>query len=1433
VTGPDVRALLVSAGRAEGLQQLRESLAVHLERHPELDLADVEFTLRHGRRQLGHRFCVSAANVADAVQELRSQRAGTDRSSVDARHGIAFLLPGQGAQQPGMYRYLYRQQPAFAAAVTSCALHFAPHLGTDVRDVMFNAGRADQLRQTAYTQPAVFTAGYALAELLRAQGIEPVALLGHSIGELTAATLAEVLDLPTACRVIANRGRLMQDMRPGLMASVSLDETQLRPRLGKGVEICALNAPRMTVVGGPEATMRPWLATLHDDGIESQVLNVSHAFHTSSMQEAAERFAELLATADLQAPSRPVLSNVSGTWLADSEATDPAYWARQLRSPVRFAECLATLARGDSPAVGLLVDAGSSGFAAHMARLVPEVTQPVVDLAIGGDPVAQAIATHAALGRLWEHGAPVEPAGAGPSRRRLRLPTYPFHRDRHWLEGRHEPAQSGLEAAATDQARPAPRLPAARWLWAQAWTDVAPPSASRIDDRPWIVFANPDSVGRELVALTRAHISDVRVAWSGKELVLAAECVGDPAVAEHHEKVLNALRPADGRARLVYAWSLGGHRHDLLGGSFYDVVRHAQACSSVFGSGPPVPVHFLTTRAVATARSDEVIAERSTILGVSRVLPFEVASIQAQVVDIGPASSPELILAAFGLAENTVAIRGSRLLAPRFEAVPAPSGPGPIRHGATYLITGGLGGVGTAIARWLGREYDARVVLAGRRPGSVHAARLAELAGAGIAATYVDADVTKPEDLRHLISATAALGPIRGVFHCAGRAGAGLMSTMELTEAEKVLAPKVAGSRALAEVMAGESLDFVVLCSSHNSLLGRFGQADYCAANAFLDGKAHERSEHRTRWLSVNLDVWSGAGMAVDTSLPESLREWRQSTFEHALRPDEAGRVFGSALACGLAQVIVSTRSFADVARSHEADEKDRLQRALIKVRGSKPTRAVVRSDAAGSLSGDTAGRIATIWRELLGVESIGPHESFLDLGGHSLVATMMLSRLRAELGVRLPLRDFLSEPTIAALARSVAGSGTKNDSDSSADPFTRLVALPRASQPTTTSADAGVRQAPPSAADSTRREPDGGIPLLSLMFFSAAADVDPGQNPYHELLTAAQFADRQGLHAIWLPERHFNAFGGLYPSPAVLAAVLARETRNVRLRAGSVISPLHSPPRIAEEWAVVDCLSGGRVDLSFGSGWHVNDFVLAPHGYDERKARMFNDIEIVSRLWRGEAVTMVNGAGVDVAIRTLPRPVQATLPVWITGESAGTFAAAGACGANILTATMHQDRSQLAEHIGIYREARQKAGRDPSTGVVTLMQHTFIDPAFDQNYERIRDCYASYVRTNIGLQAAGVNGFGAAGAAVSANDIRALADRNLARLADGGGLLGTPLDCAREVSRLAEVGVNEIAALIDFLPESDLVLRALPNLETMRSIVLEQRRGRVEDPLV
>lgn len=346
----------------------------------------------------------------------------------------------------------------------------------------------------------------------------------------------------------------------------------------------------------------------------------------------------------------------------------------------------------------------------------------------------------------------------------------------------------------------------------------------------------------------------------------------------------------------------------------------------------------------------------------------------------------------------------------------------------------------------------------------------------------------------------------------------------------------------------------------------------------------------------------------------------------------------------------------------------------------------------------------------------------------------------------------------------------------------------------------------------------------FGLMFFSSKSD-DSGEK-YKLLLEAARFADAHDFCAVWTPERHFDRFGGIFPNPSVVSAALAMITRRLQIRAGSVISPLHNPLRIVEEWAVVDNLSNGRVGLSFGSGWHVNDFVFFPERYRERQRVMYEQIETIWQLWQGGRITQQNPYNHEVELTLHPKPLQATLPTWVT--SAGnreTFLSAGKIGANLLTHLVHQDINTLAANICSYRDVYKKHHPTAAAGKVSLMLHTFLGETMEQVAVKVREPLRDYLRISLQLANRDAQGGGAYHGGLQSAEMEQVDDAMVEELLEltyeryvqHSSLIGTVDSCMAMIQQCKVIGVDEIACLIDFGVEFEAVMASLPYLDQLR----------------
>ncbi len=323
----------------------------------------------------------------------------------------------------------------------------------------------------------------------------------------------------------------------------------------------------------------------------------------------------------------------------------------------------------------------------------------------------------------------------------------------------------------------------------------------------------------------------------------------------------------------------------------------------------------------------------------------------------------------------------------------------------------------------------------------------------------------------------------------------------------------------------------------------------------------------------------------------------------------------------------------------------------------------------------------------------------------------------------------------------------------------------------------------------------------------------------YEFVIDVARFADEAGFLAVWLPERHFTAMGSLYPNPAVLHAALARETKRIRLRAGSVVLPLHNPIRIAEEWALVDNLSRGRVEISFAPGWNVEDFALRPEHYARRYELMYSGIKVVKQLWAGQTIDATDGTGKPIHIRTYPTPMQKQLTIWITAAgSPQSFQQAGQIGANLLTHLFDQGVDELAEKIALYRQALAQHGHDPKAGRVAVALHTYVGKDMEEVRNNAQRAYLDYLKGNLKLleKLAQSKNIPINVTRLTPAQLDQALEWVFEKFVRQRSLLGTPDSCLELVTQLAGIGVQEIACLLDFGPAPQSILASLPRLREL-----------------
>ena len=917
--------LTISARSKGALDANARALADHLRAHPEQPLADVAWTLKQGRRSFEKRRVIVAESHEEAARLLDENdlRRVFSHTAMTDNPEIVFMFPGGGAQYAGMARDLYETEPVFAEWMDRGLEILQPKLDYDIRAIWLpekgQEGAADaRLKAPSVQLPLILIVEYALAHLWMSWGVKPAAFVGHSMGENTAACLAGVFSFEDAIGLVHLRGTLFDTVPAGGMLSVALPASDLQPLLGEDLDLAAINAPGLSVATGPQAALDTLQAELDAREVDCQRIPIDIAAHSRMLGPILDAFGDYLRSIPLHAPQIPFVSNRTGTYITDGEATDPDYWTGHLRNTVRFADCITTLA--ETPG-RLFIEVGPGKALASLTGQHGDVTanQVIGSLRHPQDDIADDAYFLAMLGRVWAAGGTFDWGQIwGEARRnRVPLPTYAFQRAPYFIEPGKAAAEAGSHWLMRGE-------DPAKWGYRPVWTPRY--AACDIDvtegldgapEETWLIF--DDDAG--LTEIIRE-----RLRGAGHTVITVA--AGD-AFARTGEQSY-AITPERGResydalirdlaarklvpTRIVHGWLLTRTESFRPGSSFfhrtqeqgfYSLLFLAQAMAAEDMS-QPLHVTVLTNGAVQVRSEPLPYPEKATVMGPARVMPREFPGRSCAVLDLAlpetararrKAADPAMMQA---LAERvledllappasmTAALRGEK----RFElgyrplSLPDPAtGMAPLQENGVYLITGGFGGIGLTIAEMLIRKVSARIVLLARSalPGRdtweqmlhqlapqdpvarrIRAVQHLEAAGGHV--TCITADVSNVEDMQAARTRIEEdLGPVNGVIHAAGLIDDAPILSKTVTGIEDVFAPKIHGTQVLDTVFADGTLDWLVLFASTSTATAPAGQVDYVAANEYLNAYAKSRAGDKTMVRAINWGLWADVGMAAD-----------------------------------------------------------------------------------------------------------------------------------------------------------------------------------------------------------------------------------------------------------------------------------------------------------------------------------------------------------------------------------------------------------------------------------------------------------------------------------------------------------------------------------------------------------------------------------------
>jgi phthiocerol/phenolphthiocerol synthesis type-I polyketide synthase E len=1058
-TGPSrpLHLLCLSADTETALARATENLSAHLGESPAACLADIAYTLHTGREQFKYRRALVCSDVEDAravLRKLPQDRIFNGQADTLPRK-VAFLFPGGGAQYVGMGAELYRTEVVFRKQMDTCAVLLQGTLGYDLRDLLYESGRQhdiakQRLLRTSAALPAIFATEYALAKLFLSWGVNPNCLIGHSLGEYTAACLAGVFSLEDAVRLVAFRGHIIESLPNGSMMSVNLPECDLHD-LPEGISVAAINTPDQCVLSGPTHLIEEHGATLQSRNIEHHRLHIEAAGHCSLVEPIMEQFRDFLASVSFSKPVLPFVSNLTGTWITEQQARDVDYWVNHLRHTVRFSEGLQNIAKEGGP---VLLEVGPGRSLSSFAK---QLTKDRTSFAFSSmrhpnDTASDLHTIYGTLAKLWTIGVELDwpEFYASEQRNRLSLPTYPFERQAYWIGPPSTDALNQLKTSSGVQAKSRFYVPS--WMR----TETVASSLSRTE-HTWIVLADPHGLATECVKTLEK---------AGQQAVVVKIGSGFSAQGTHSytvrsgseqdfQELLHSLALLTPSINILHLWSLtdqrnsgseGGSVHEFQDKALYSLLNLTRAISKSKHSGE-WRVFVVSNGVVQVSGGDDVQAAKSSLIAGCTVIPQEYSQICCSLIDIVPQSfsfgtlrrlSAQILAEASADANidsrSMVAYRGHQRWARSYGMLDLASVTERLdvgRKPRVYLITGGLGTLGLALAHHLADIAPSKIVLTTRSnfPGKKHwdhhskdekwGAKihlLKELEEKGTDVSIATADVADQDQMERLVcEMESKYGSIHGVIHLAGITGdAALRLVADLSETECVaqLRPKVDGCLVLRNIFAERSIDFCALFSSTASILGGPGMAAYAAASCFLDSFAMKCHLEGQRWISINWDGW----IADDSS--HFVGHHATSLDRYALRNSEALSLLDTILANQAGgQIVVSSGDICSRVDEWVHGRKSAFQASqaqpLIHNRPSLCTDYVPASDPLQK-------QIAAIWSEVLGIEQVGIYDNLFDLGGSSLIGLRIVARLKKDLNISIPVTALFEGPTIVTLSQLI-----------------------------------------------------------------------------------------------------------------------------------------------------------------------------------------------------------------------------------------------------------------------------------------------------------------------------------------------------------------------------------------------------------------------------
>ena len=1052
--------LTLSAKSEPALNDLVLQYKDYLDANPEVTLADICSTANTGRTHFNHRLAIAVESKSQLQERLANFttediKTGIVQSQITKNNPnkIAFLFTGQGSQYVKMGYQLYQTQPVFRRAINQCTEILNPYLDPPLIEILYPEDietTSALLDETAYTQPAIFALEYALAQMWLSWGIKPEALIGHSVGEYVAATLAGIFSLEDGLKLVATRGKLMQALsHEGEMFAVFATETTVNgviatfKNLKDRVAIAAINSLQSTVISGEKTAVQAVINKLNSQGIRSKQLNVSHAFHSPLMKPILQDFAAIAEQVNYSAPQIKLISNVTGK-IATAEIATASYWVNHITAPVKFAQGMKSL---EAENCHIFLEVGSKAILLGMGRSAlstesknesrnesknesRKIDSPALawlpSLRPRKEDWQQILQS---LAYLYSRGIAIDWYGfeQGYVRQKLALPTYPFQRQSYWLEKKSKSSSEEVELfLPTEKHSDLQKADFYQIEWQLKKPEFRKASITSNHHKTWVIFSDSKGLGKQIAE---------QLEKQNQTCLLISNTL------ENKLSDLEAIFKQDQDIQsVIYLWGLDNPENL----NFAAINNYQQLnCTAIlnlvqtlFKQSINAPIWLVTrgNQAVDNDLSESSVAS-SSLWGLGNAIALEHPEYWGGIIDL---ASDDLVsdkenneanhlisLITNKNKEDRFALRQDEVYVPRLlktERIESKNQALEFAPQSFYLITGGLGALGLKIAQWLAEKGAKHLVLTGRsKPDELADKAISKLEASGVTIKVIQADISNSDDVARIINIDSSL-QLKGIIHAAGILDDGLLQSQTWSRFAKVISPKVIGAWNLHQLTKDIPLDFFVMFSSVASLIGSPGQSNYSVANAGLDAIALYRQSQNLPALSINWGPWADTGMAVKQGF--SIKGF------DLINPQMGLAAFEELLTSKLSQVGVIKADWQQLSQKFPSVQQSNFFSQLLtnlpKNKQIKSKNKILNELLATSGTDRKAYLTDYLQNAIAEILQVDPAylsitDSLLDIGMDSLMVMEAINQLKTDLQLILYPREFYEHPQISSLAGYLA----------------------------------------------------------------------------------------------------------------------------------------------------------------------------------------------------------------------------------------------------------------------------------------------------------------------------------------------------------------------------------------------------------------------------